>query len=1677
MKKKIVSFGVILAMLLSVMSWSIPVSADSNFSGSGTEQDPYLIATASDLTTLATLTNTAATASEYADKYYKLTADIDMSGVSYKPISYGTSMYTAQGARFTGTLDGDGHIIKNITINSNLATYGATGGLIGVLGANGVVKNLGVENMSITTTANSTYMCIGGIAGSLMANMSIDSCYVRGLTVSASSAGSPCYVGGLVGRTIGNAGTIKNSYSTNLAFTVTNDTTHSAGIMGACGNTGYTATNCYTTHAKVEGNTAATNSYLTKSNCYKSDTLANATVANLGEAFKENTGYSNGGYPLLTWETPQTFEGAGTEASPYLIGSASDLTNLATMTNTAASAANYADKYYKLTADIDMAGVSYKPISWGTSMSTASGARFTGTLDGDGHIIKNVSVPAAYAQNYGATVGIIGIMGTDGAVKNLGVEQMSVTTGSGSYMCIGGIAGSLAANGMSIDKCFVRGMSVNGTAASPAFVGGLVGRTVGNSGTITNSYSTELSFSLSNDANHSGGIMGSCGNTGYSATNCYTTHSKIEGWTAATNSYLTKSNCYASADLGNATPTNLGAAFKKNTGISNGGYPLLTWESIQSYEGAGTAASPYLIHNATELRILSNLTNSSDDDMKVFASKYYKLTADIDMTGIAYKPISWGTSMSTASGARFTGTLDGDGHVIRNISIPAAYAQNYGSAVGLIGILGTDGTVKNLGVENMSVLTGNSATYMCIGGIAGSLAANGMSIDNCFVRGMTVNGTSAGSPCYIGGLVGRTVGNAGTITNSYATGLSFTITSDTNHAAGIMGACGNVGYSATNCYTTHAKTQGYTAATNSYLGTTNCYAASTLANATPANLGLAYIKDLDTVNSGDPVLVWEYEKEHPSAQKSTVSINKTGSGLIEFAPDPFYDDSISAYPGQGLGFSLVAAGGTAITRVNYGEDALLPDANGRYTFEVTGDSTLTVQFTVPSSGNITLYVSNDGSDANAGTEEAPFKTIAAAITASKAVTGNKTINLANGEYSAESTISLGAAESNLAFRAYEGGSVVLSGGKNIPKSLFTEYSENANIVVADLSAAGITNFGSIKKVGYGSYADAGATGYDPVVTIDGARQTPARYPNSGYMSVAAVLTGSDNSENLSFITSDLDASKWEGEENLGVFGFFGNTWADLSVPATVSGDGTISLTSPSHYGANTDDARFYVFNALSELDTAGEYYIDFAEGKLYLYKGANWASVGEITYSAGDNNLVELNGASNVTFDGITFENTNANGLKAQNAAGLTVENSSFKNTGRDAMYISASSGASIRNNTIENVGVTGIRYINSGDRNSLTSSGTVISGNDVSNIGRIRKSGSYAIDITNTVGVHISDNELHDLPHGAILYDTCNDALMEYNKIYRTNTDAFDSGAVYSGRNWTTRGNEIRYNYFHDLGTSLNSDVQAVYLDDAHSATNVHHNVFYRVPNAIKVGGGRDNILRNNLLIDSNYFYRVDERVTRWDSDQYKVLTDRYAAVPYTSSAWSKYAHIANILEDQPTRAKYNNLEYNVRYNTTATFSHPLDGFLTNGYNNVNNNPTVSATGFFTDYANGEFAPSSAASSINATAYNYIKDIPFERMGFVVSGLKVNSFDFAEEGGSLTASLDLKNYDASGMTVTVYIAQYEGDQMIKLDKKRITVGANAQVTDSLTATRESGATAVKAFLWDDNNMPLSEAK
>ena len=500
--------------------------------------------------------------------------------------------------------------------------------------------------MTIDGGSNASRLCIGGIAGSLNAPMTIECCYVQGMTVTVSTTNlsdKTTYVGGIAGRTIGGEGTIRNCYTTNLSFDGVTHANNKAGILGSCGNTGYGAENCYTTYAKVQGDTSATNSYMGTTNCYNASTIVNATVADLGAAFKENRTIKNDGYPLLSWESTDGYDlkeeeevedpyfvGKGTEEEPFEIDTAQKLNTLAQLTNNT-DTASYASKYYKLTTDIDMSSISsFKPISYAIEMYKAQGASFTGTFDGNNHVIKNVNMTSSIAT-YGATYGIIGYLGANGIVKNLGVENVAVDGGSNaSRLCIGGITGSIGA-GITIESCYVRGMTVTVAPTvtdKTTYVGGIAGRTISGEGTVKNCYTTKLSFDEVTYTNYIAGILGSCGDVSYKAENCYTTYVKVQGNVSATNSYMGEINCYSGTTVEFLKAETLGEAFDEDDELLNEGMPILVWE----YDIAHPDTVYYSVKSAN--------TEISDGDSNILVANPIVITFEREMNTQTFSKIN-----------------------------------------------------------------------------------------------------------------------------------------------------------------------------------------------------------------------------------------------------------------------------------------------------------------------------------------------------------------------------------------------------------------------------------------------------------------------------------------------------------------------------------------------------------------------------------------------------------------------------------------------------------------------------------------------------------------------------------------------------------------------------------------------------------------------------------------------------------------------------------------------------------------------------------------------------------------------------------------------------------------------------------------------------------------------------
>ena len=148
------------------------------YQGSGTEADPYKIDGLDALAALAVRVNKG---ENMAGKFFKQTADVDMTGVTdWTPIN-----------NFNGTYDGDGHCIKNFVYN-NASTNKF--GLFGYLGADSVVKNLTMDK-SCSITARSY---VGSIAYN--SGGRVENCTNYGKVYAVGEAGqiSNLVVGGIV---------------------------------------------------------------------------------------------------------------------------------------------------------------------------------------------------------------------------------------------------------------------------------------------------------------------------------------------------------------------------------------------------------------------------------------------------------------------------------------------------------------------------------------------------------------------------------------------------------------------------------------------------------------------------------------------------------------------------------------------------------------------------------------------------------------------------------------------------------------------------------------------------------------------------------------------------------------------------------------------------------------------------------------------------------------------------------------------------------------------------------------------------------------------------------------------------------------------------------------------------------------------------------------------------------------------------------------------------------------------------------------------------------------------------------------------------------------------------------------------------------------------------------------
>ncbi len=483
--------------------------------------------------------------------YYALGSNIDASatsgwngGAGFQRIGPATS-YGDTGNAFSGTFDGLGHTISDLTINRPSTHYV---GLFGYVNPTAVMRNVGLTGGSMRGN-----QLVGSLVGFNFGAVSN--------SFATSAVTGSDFVGGLVGYNGQGVSTIRNSYATGAVVGRTEVGglvgTNYAGLVADSYATGtVTGTQGWGTRA---GGLVGLNSSSIIRNSYSTGAVSGAGGAGglvgevIGTSTVDNSFYNldavtvNGAKPIAAYgiynslfgewlgngrtldiASHYTADGSGY----YQIGTLQDLKNLL------AFGGNSAYRF-RLSADLDLASIA------GFYIPNFSAAAF----DGAGHTLNNFSLNLPSGGN----VAFIGALAAGSTVTNLGMTNVSVTGGGNVAALAGDNRGTISAS------------YATGTVTGGGTVGALVGY---NGGTVSNSYAS----ATVSGADNSGGLVGNNGGTisASYASGAVSGSGNGHGGLAGVNSGTIGGSSYATGSVSGTD--RVGGLVGQNTGVLGNSY-------------------------------------------------------------------------------------------------------------------------------------------------------------------------------------------------------------------------------------------------------------------------------------------------------------------------------------------------------------------------------------------------------------------------------------------------------------------------------------------------------------------------------------------------------------------------------------------------------------------------------------------------------------------------------------------------------------------------------------------------------------------------------------------------------------------------------------------------------------------------------------------------------------------------------------------------------------------------------------------------------------------------------------------------------------------------------------------------------------------------------------------------
>ena len=591
-----------------------------------------------------------------------------------------------------------------------------------------------------------------------------------------------------------------------------------------------------------------------------------------------------------------------------------------------------------------------------------------------------------------------------------------------------------------------------------------------------------------------------------------------------------------------------------------------------------------------------------------------------------------------------------------------------------------------------------------------------------------------------------------------------------------------------------------------------------------------------------------------------------------------------------------------------------------------------------------LFVAPEGA-AGDGSRARPFTTLEQARDAVRTIkksgalpVGGITVWLQPGIYHRAQTLALTAEDSGTAaapvvWRALQQGAAELHAGTFLKPEQFQPVTVAAVLARLEPAARGHVLQLPLAPLGLkhtGPFPPEFHDGGGVLNLFCGGRWMPlARWPNTGAVTMAQVLDRGDWSKGAArhggaFVYRDDRPAHWNVGSGVWLEGYWRVPWEPrtMRVQSIDAAQHKITFAEPLNGGIGSKYAKasalgdgkepWCAINLLEEIDQPGEWCVDFPAQTLYFWPPvANWQAA-PVFVSDCDQPLVTMKDVAYAELRGLTFEGGLGNGVEISGGASNTLAGCTFRNLGGTGALVRGGLAHTVRSSDFHDLGRAGIQLAG-GDRQTLTPARHVAENNHLWALGRLQKTYAVAIHlgafgVGEAVGCRVAHNYMHDLPHAAVLYGG-NDNVLEFNEVARVALTSGDVGAFYTWHDWTSQGNVVRHNFVHDSPRA-----NAFYMDDGDSGDVIEGNVVVRCHYGPFIGGGHLNVVRNNLVIETDRGLHFDSRGVSRGYANDKGLRGILQKMSVTQPPWStRYPALPKILALDLGQPHGNLIERNV--------------------------------------------------------------------------------------------------------------------------------------------------------------------